>query len=164
MLKGTEIKRKDNKSNWSTFNSRYSDLRFNCVKQCIIQFKIQLLKNTFDWFRCKFDFVQLWRVFFTYCKFKIPNPRNMSMRFLRGLVISWTGDLFFPFINLGKNIIFTSLPFKDYWPISLQIQFWYNFGRSSLHIVSFKALTQVSCPESFRVAWSIFWPAICFFL
>jgi len=67
------------------------------------QFYELTVQKPFDQFQCKFDFVQLERVFFAHEKALSPNPSNMSRRFPHGLVIFCTGDLFFLYVNFGKK-------------------------------------------------------------
>jgi hypothetical protein len=66
--------------------------------------------------------------------------------------------MYIQYINFVKNIILTSLPFKNQLTNSVANLILYNSGDSSLHVLSFKALTQVICPGDFRVAWSFFAP------
>jgi hypothetical protein len=56
----------------------------------------------FVWFRCKFIFVQLWRVFCEQNEQQSPNRNNYSRKFPRGMAILWTDDLFFVYIKYRK--------------------------------------------------------------
>jgi hypothetical protein len=104
------------------------------------------VQKPFDQFQCKFDFVQLERVFFAHAKACNPNLSNMSMRFPRGLVSFCTTDLFFLYVNCVKNIIFTSLPFKNHLINSVANLILYNLRGSSLRMIRLKVLTQETCP------------------
>jgi hypothetical protein len=79
----------------------------------------------------------------------------MSRKFPRGLVTFCNGDLFFLYVNFGKNIIFTSLPFKNHLMNSVANSILYNLIGSSLHMIRLKALTQGTCPGDFRMAGSL---------
>jgi hypothetical protein len=52
----------------------------------------------------------------------------------------------------GKNIIFTSLPFKKQVIYYVANFILYNLRGSSLHMKRHKALTQGTCPGDFRIA------------
>jgi hypothetical protein len=71
---------------------------------------------------------------------------------------SFSGNLLFLYIkciNFRKKIsFFTSLPFKNHLINAVVNLILYNYGGSSLHVLSLKALTQVICPGDFRVSWS----------
>jgi hypothetical protein len=98
------------------------------------QFYEPTVQKPLDQFQCKFDFLHLEWVFFAHEKALTSNPSNMSRRFPRGLVIFCTGDLFFIYINFGKKIIFTSLPFKSHWTNFNANSILYNFRGYSLHM------------------------------
>jgi hypothetical protein len=96
------------------------------------------VQKSFDQFRCKFNFVQLWRVFSTRFKFKRSNLEHVQE------ISAWyfAAEIFLIYLNCGKNIIFTSLPFKNHLTNSVANLILYTFGGSSVHVISFKALTQ----------------------
>jgi hypothetical protein len=66
----------------------------------------------------------------------------------------------FSIINFGKIIIFTSLSYKGHLINYVANLILYNYGGSSLHVLSFKALIQGTCPGDFCMAWSFFAPGI----
>jgi uncharacterized membrane protein len=80
----------------------------------------------------------------------------MSRRFPRGLAIFCTGELLFLYINFGKNINFTNLPFKNHLTKSNANSILYNLRGSSLHMKRLKAQTQRTFPGDFHMAWSFF--------
>jgi hypothetical protein len=86
----------------------------------------------------------------------LPQVHNASFMQIHYACTVLFCDLFFLFINFGKNINFTSLPLKNYLTNFVANSILYNYGGSSKHVLSFKALTQVICPGDFRVACSFF--------
>jgi hypothetical protein len=71
----------------------------------------------------------------------------MSRRFPHGFVIFCTG-IYFIYVNFGKKrFIFTSLHFKIHLINSNANSILYNFEGSFVHVLSFKALTQIHVQE-----------------
>jgi hypothetical protein len=86
----------------------------------------------------------------------------MSRRFPHGLIIFCTALYSFSIMNFGKIIIFTSLSYKNHLINYVANLILYNYGGSTLHVLSFKALTQWTCPGDFRMD-SSFLHRGCFF-
>jgi hypothetical protein len=89
-----------------------------------------------------------------------PNINNMSVRFPHGMVIFWTGVLFFLYIkwmNFRKQIPYPKANrFNTISRIPLKIRFLQFFRGSSLYTMSTKALTQTICLRDFRVTWPFY--------
>jgi hypothetical protein len=114
------------------------------------------VQKPFDQFRCKFNCVQFWRVFFTCLKFKSPFPGIFSRRFPHGLVILCTGDFFLSLRQFREKHHFhehtVHNPF-DQFLCNFNFVQRYSYGGSSLHVLSFKTLTQIIFPGDSRIAW-----------
>jgi hypothetical protein len=83
-----------------------------------------------------------------------PYPSNKSGRFTRGMVVLWTGDLFFLIIkciNLRETIL-SGQQVKHHLYNLVADSILYKFGESSLYNISPKAKIHAINPGDFRVA------------
>jgi hypothetical protein len=148
---------------WSSYCAKIFFPYMNCINFLNIQhFVEQTVWKPLVWFKSRFDFLHVSRVFCAQYKAQSPIPPKCPA------VFAWHDRLLFRLFalfvyKLYNKHHFLCQPFNPHVSDSNADSILYKFGGSCLHNVQPKALTQEICPGDFFMTWSFFLTGNLFF-